>query len=115
MDDDRKAIADFESDYCPEVREILVLTNDKSAGSARFQGQVLWMAQQFFLACVDVATGKLNNGEGRIVWPLTEADEQDKALWMYRFKSACVYRLKVRELIDRTVPEGVRLRFITAF
>jgi hypothetical protein len=61
-----------------------------------------------------VNTDELKKGDGRIVWPLTE-EEKDRASWLHRFKKGSVYRLKVRELIDKTVPDGRLPSFYNRF
>jgi hypothetical protein len=108
-------IATFESAYNKDEKEILILTRDRSGGSGKAQGETLWTAYARFLAYVDVNTNELKEGDGRIVWPLTEEEEKDQASWLYRFKQGCVYRLKVRELIDKTVPAGRLPSFYNRF
>jgi hypothetical protein len=104
----------FESEYHQKENEILVLTSDKSGGAARGGGETLWMAQMFFLAYVDIATNELKSGEGRIVWPMTD-EEQKEHGYLHRFKKGCIYRLRVRELIDKTVPDGMLPSFFNRF
>lgn len=113
MNDNAKAFEDFASAYCPEIKEILVLTDDGSA--SKIGGKVLWTAQRSFLAYVDLSNGELKKGKGRIVWPVDEYGEADKSEYLRRFKSGCIYRLKVRDLLDRTVPAGRLPSFYNCF
>jgi hypothetical protein len=92
----------FADKYHAEEREILVFTSD-DGGAGRATGEKFWTATAFFLAYVDIATGELKQGNGRIIWPLT--DEEEKG-YLRRFQKECIYRLRVRELIDKTVPNG---------
>ena len=101
------SINDFESAYHKEEKEILVLTSDDSGGAVKDQGDILWTASRYFLAYIDNNSNELKCGDGRVVWPLTDEEIKDRDSWQSRFKDGCIYRLKVRELIDKTVPEGM--------
>jgi hypothetical protein len=109
----KKIFEDFASDYRKDEVEILVLTSDAPSGAGKVRGERLWRASKYFLAYVDMSTGELKNGEGRIVWPLT--DEEMEKRTSYHFKNGCVYRLKARELIDKTVPDGMLPSFFNRF
>lgn len=103
---DIDAMTAFESDYDKTEMEILVLTNHALVGASRSQGEVLWTASKSFLAYVELDTGELKIGDGRIVWPLTEQEEKnDRMAWTRRFKQDCIYHIKVRRLVDDAVDE----------
>jgi hypothetical protein len=104
----------FESEYHKEEKEILFLTSDESGGASKGSGETLWTAQTHFLAYVDVAANELKPGEGRIVWPLTDEEQKDGS-YFRRFKKGCIYRLRVRELIDKTVPDNMLPSFFNRF
>jgi hypothetical protein len=68
---------------------------------------VLWSASKYFLAYFDLKTKEIKKRDGRIVWPLTEEELKEYGrTWPYHFKDGVIYRIKARELIDKTVPEG---------
>jgi hypothetical protein len=110
----RELIKAFESAYREEEKEILVLFSDASGGAAKNGVETLWTAQAYFLAYVDVGANELKKGEGRIVWPMTDKEENKQGYWR-RFKKGCIYRLRVREPIDRTVPAGMLPSFFNRF
>ena len=100
-----KAFEAFASEYQKEEKEILVLTSDAGGGAAYCLGS--WDTCQYFLAYVDISSNELKKGDGRINWLVSEEDNQKFGIrHPHHFKSGTVYRLKVRELIDKTVPEG---------
>lgn len=112
---DNSALLAFESEYDAVAKEILVLTSDSGIGAGRARGEVFWTAAQMFLAYVDAATKELHKGDGRVVWPISEEEQKDSKEWMRRFKKGCIYRLKVRELTDKTVPDGRLPSFYNRF
>lgn len=112
--DVQKLIKAFESEYREEEKEILVLMSDASGGAGRGGGESLWMASAYFLAYFDVGEKKLRKGDGRIVWPITDEEQKEGAYW-HRFKKGSIYRLRVREMIDRTVPKGMAPSFFNRF
>ena len=111
----KQQIEEFEKNYRAEERELLFLIGDASGGAAK-TGEALWMAQAFFLAYADAGGKGIRPGEGRLVWPLSENDrEKHGSDYPYFFKKGCVYRLRVRELIDKTVPDGRAPSFYNRF
>lgn len=95
----------FSSEYHQEEKEILLLTPDKSGGAAKFYDS--WRAIQYFLAYVDLDSNELKNGDGRLNWLISEEEiEKHSSSFTFNFKNGTIYRLKVRELKDKTVPEG---------
>jgi hypothetical protein len=104
---DQEAKQAFEKEYHSETKEIIVLFTDASgSGGAGKTGQTLWEAMAYFLGYVDVATGELKRGDGRIVWLITDEERKDGS-YFNRFKKGGIYRLRVRELISKTVPAGM--------
>ncbi|BDU24048.1 DUF2262 domain-containing protein [Flavobacterium sp. GSB-24] len=96
----------FSSKYQNNEQEILVLTSDKSGGAAKFYNS--WNASQYFLAYIDLDTNELKNKDGLINWLISDKDENENGIsFPYHFKSGTIYHLKVRELIDKIVPEGM--------
>jgi len=95
----------FESEYRKEEKEILALISDANGAAACFFES--WATSQYFWAYVDIASNELKKGDGRINWLISEEDMQKYGMsYPHYFKNGVVYRLKVRELIDQTVPEG---------
>jgi hypothetical protein len=114
MSTDNKDFETFSSEYQNEEKEILVLTNDQSGGASKFHDS--WNASQYFLAYIDLKTNELKKGDGRINWLLS--DEQSKRngiTFPYYFEKGTIYQLKVRELNDKTVPEGSLPSFYNGF
>ncbi|MDW7691907.1 DUF2262 domain-containing protein [Flammeovirgaceae bacterium SG7u.111] len=113
----RKKNKDFEvfaNEYRKEEKEILVLTNDQSGGAGKLNNS--WDASQYFLAYFDLEKNKLKKGNGRINWLLTDKEcNEHGTTYPYHFKSGTIYHLKVRELKDKTVPEGRLPSFYNRF
>lgn len=102
---DNKDLEAFSKQYQNEEKEILVLTSDQSGGGAKFYNS--WNSTQYFLAYIDLETNVLKNGDGRINWLVSEKEYDKRGIFFpYYFKGGTIYHLKVRELIDKTVPEG---------
>jgi len=117
-----KDLEAFESDYEVQEREIIVLTSNASGGAGKAGraspggADVFWTASQQILAYVDSATGELKKGDGRVVWPLTDKQHKKHSVgWPYNFKKETIYRLRARELRDKTVPEGMPSSFFNRF
>ena len=117
-----KDLEAFESAYAEEVKEIIVLTSDANGGAGRNGGaapggaEVLWTASAYILAYVDCGSGELKPGDGRLQWPLTDEEMKEHSFsWPYNFKKETIYRLKVRELRDKTVPNGMLSAFGNRF
>jgi len=100
-----KDLEKFAREFLKEEKEILILTSDAGGGAGKGYGETSWTALMEFLAYVDLSTTELKKGEGRVVWHVSEEEEKTRA-YFTRFKKGCIYRLKVRELADKTVPEG---------
>lgn len=93
----------FEKDYEIAEREINVLRHEGGGGSG---GKGFMTASAYFLAYYDIKTQSYFDEEGRLEWPLTEEEEETRS-YFNRFKDNTIYRVKVRFLKNRTVPEGM--------
>jgi len=85
----RKRNKDFEvfaNEYTKEEKEIIVLTNNQSGGAGKLNNS--WDASQYFLAYFDI-------------------EKNDKP--------ETIYHLRVRELKNKTVPEGSLPSFYNRF
>lgn len=104
----------FSNEYHGEEKEIFVLTNDESGVASKLNDS--WNASQYFLAYIDLKTNELKNGEGRINWLLTDKEcEKYGIFYPHYFKAGTIYHLKVRELIDKNIPEGRLPSFYNRF
>jgi len=100
-----KDYEDFASKYDKTEKEILILTSDDKGGAGSCGAY--WEASMDFLAYVDVAANELKTGDGQVVWPNSEEEQQVYGFrYPHNFKPCAIYRLKVRELTDKTVPPG---------
>ncbi|MDP8051241.1 DUF2262 domain-containing protein [Pasteurella atlantica] len=96
----------YESIYNTEEIEILVLFSDKSGGGVKFRNS--WDLSAYFLAYINLQTNELHEGDGRINWLLSDELNKSKGLYYpYYFQDGEICRLKVRELKDKTIPEGM--------
>ncbi|PRX53957.1 DUF2262 domain-containing protein [Flagellimonas meridianipacifica] len=113
----RKRDKDFEafsSEYLEEEKEILVLTNDEPSVAGKLHNS--WYVSQYFLAYFDINTNKLIKGDGRINWVLTDKQYKEHGTsYPYHFKGGTIYHLKVKELKDKTIPEGRLASFYNRF
>lgn len=97
----------FSAEYLPEEKEVLVLTNDGDASASKFSNA--WQGCKHFLAYIDIISEELKKGEGRLQWLVSEEQSNKNELgYPYNFEELSIYHLKVRELIDKSVPEGFR-------
>lgn len=104
----------FSNQYLKEEKEILILTNDQSSGGSKLNNS--WDVSQFFLAYYDIKSSTLIKGEGRVNWLLSDIEIKDHGTeHPYYFKHLTIYHLKVRELKDKTVPEGRLPSFYNRF
>jgi len=94
---------EWECTFEEDAREILVLLAG-GAGAGKRNG--FWDVSHYFIAYVDCQTGALHTGDGRIVYPVSDA-EHDAGGILDRFRREAVYRLKARKKIPHKVPEGV--------
>jgi hypothetical protein len=101
-----------ENKYHKELKEILVLLDDGGASGIGSEPNVI--AQHYFLAYVDTKEDKLYDGKGFISWIPTKEEAHSRS-YFARFKGSTIYRLRVRELIDKTVPEGRLPSFYNRF
>lgn len=95
----------YNNEYYNETKNILFLTNNGGAGGSKGGGEKHWMMSKTFLAYYDIEENILNENEGRVVWYLKDEDMKNMEL-KNKLKNNTIYLLKVRELIDKNVPEG---------
>lgn len=104
----------FANEYTKEEKEILVLTNDQSGGAGKLNNS--WDASQYFLVYFDIEKNELKKGDGRVNWLLTDKEcKEYGTTYPYNFKPGTIYHLRVRELKDKTVPEGRLPSFYNRF
>jgi hypothetical protein len=105
MPANKKDTEAFESEYQTEAKEILVLTKDGGVGAAKFFDS--WNPHKSFLAYYDIGSSELKKGDGSIDWLISDEESQAKGCsHPYYFDGGVIYRLRVRELTNKTVPEG---------
>ena len=95
--------AEWERTFEDEAREILVLL---AGGGGAGKRSGFWDVSHYFIAYVDCQTGALHTGDGRIVYPVSD-EENDAGGILDRFRREAVYRLKARKKIPHKIPEGV--------
>ncbi len=96
---------EYENEYEKTEKEVLVLISDYSGGAVKIGDS--WQSLEFILAYINVETSHLKIGEGQITWLLSEEQSREFGnSWPYNFKTGTIYRLIVRELKDKTIPEG---------
>jgi len=116
MDVNTKDYEIFASEYQTEFQEIAVLLNDAGIGAGKVTGDTLWLASADFIALQDMQTGVIKKGDGRIVWPVTDENRKlHGAAYPFYFQKGGIYKLRVRGLIDQTIPEGRTPLFYNRF
>ncbi len=96
---------EYENEYEKTEKEVLVLISDFSGGAVKIGDS--WQSLEFILAYIEVETSLLKIGEGQITWLLSEEQRGEFGVsWPYNFKTGTIYRLLIRELKDKTIPEG---------
>ena len=95
--------AEWERTFEEEAREVLVLL---AGGSGAGKRSGFWDVSHYFIAYVDCQTGALHAADGRIVYPVSD-EQNDAGGILDRFRREAVYRLKARKKIPSEVPEGV--------
>ncbi|CAD5688418.1 Uncharacterized protein conserved in bacteria [Escherichia coli] len=96
--------------------EIIVLLSDAGGGAGKSGGDNYWKASEHLLAWKSVTTGEIHVGDGRLNWLITDENERTHGYgWPFNMQSGGIYRLRVRDLIDRTVPEGKLNEFYNRF
>ena len=95
--------AEWERTFEEEAREVLVLL---AGGSGAGKRSGFWDVSHYFIAYVDCQTGALHAADGRIVYPVSD-EQNDAGGILDRFRREAVYRLKARKKIPHEVPEGV--------
>lgn len=102
--------ANFTDEFETKERELIVLTKGTFAAS----GKNVWSAYTSLLAFYDVENDIFINEKGALTWPLTE-NEYNSPAYRLRFQDETIYRVSVRFLKDRTVPEGRTPSYINTF
>ena len=95
--------AEWERTFEEEIRELLVLL---AGGSGAGKRSGFWDVSHYFIAYVGCQTGALHAADGRIVYPVSD-EQNDAGGILDRFRREAVYRLKARKKIPSEVPEGV--------
>ena len=114
MSSNNKDFEAFASKYEVDEKEILVLTDDSPGGGVGFRDSLGCI--QYFLAYINIPSNELKKGDGRITWLISNEEYKNFGFyWPHHFKKGAIYRLKVRELIDKTVPEGRLPSFYNRF
>lgn len=105
----------FNKRYSLEDKEIIVLTNGSYVSCGKSGTDELWTASMGFIAYIDLETKEVRKGEGRVVWLLTESEKEDRESWSGLFKGETIYKLKVKERLDKFVPEEGKTYFYNDF
>ena len=100
---DNMTQAEWERTFEEEAREILVLL---AGGGGAGKRSGFWDVSHYFIAYVDCQTGALHTADGRIVYPVSD-EQNDAGGILDRFRREAVYRLKARKKIPHVVTEGV--------
>ena len=100
---DNMTQAEWERTFEEEAREILVLL---AGGGGAGKRNGFWDVSHYFIAYVDCQTGALHTADGRIVYPVSD-EQNDAGGILDRFRREAVYRLKARKKIPHVVTEGV--------
>lgn len=95
----------YEKTFIKQEKEVLVLTSDINGGARKMDNS--WVCINDILAYIDTETNELHKGDGSITWLISDEEyEKFGIYWPYNFRQGVIYRIKVRELKDKTIPEG---------
>jgi hypothetical protein len=95
----------YEKAFLKQEKEVLVLTCDMNGGARKMDNS--WVCINDILAYVDTEKNELHKGDGSITWLISDEQYGKFGIyWPYNFNQGAIYRLKVRELKDKTIPEG---------
>lgn len=112
MDLNSEEYKKFSHTFKDTEEEIIVLLSDAGGGAGMSGGDNYWTETQHILAWKSVTTGEIHVGDGRLNWLITEENNKiHGCAWPFNMQSGGIYRLRVRDLIDRTVPEGKLTEF----
>lgn len=95
--------AEWERTFEEEARELVVLLAG-SSGAGKRNG--FWEVAHSYLAYVDCETGALCADDGRLVYPMSDA-EYAAGNVLGRFRDEGIYRVTARKKIPHEVPEAV--------
>ncbi|QCZ32227.1 DUF2262 domain-containing protein [Escherichia fergusonii] len=116
MDLNSEEYKKFSHTFKDTEEEIIVLLSDAGGGAGMSGGDNYWTATQHILAWKSVTTGEIHVGDGRLNWLITEENNKiHGCAWPFNMQSGGIYRLRVRDLIDRTAPEGKLTEFYNRF
>ncbi|EHJ4092487.1 DUF2262 domain-containing protein, partial [Escherichia fergusonii] len=116
MDLNSEEYKKFSHTFKDTEEEIIVLLSDAGGGAGMSGGDNYWTATEHILAWKSVTTGEIHVGDGRLNWLITEENNKiHSCAWPFNMQSGGIYRLRVRDLIDRTVPEGKLTEFYNRF
>lgn len=116
MDLNSEEYKKFSHTFKGTEEEIIVLLSDAGGGAGMSGGDNYWTATQHILAWKSVTTGEIHVGDGRLNWLITEENKESHGCaWPFNMQSGGIYRLRVRDLIDRTAPEGKLTEFYNRF
>ena len=116
MDLNSEEYKKFSHAFKDTEEEIIVLLSDTGGGAGKSNGDNYWTAVEHLLAWKSLATEEIHVGDGRLNWLITEENEKTQGCaWPFNMQSGGIYRLRVRDLIDRTVPEGKLAEFYNRF
>lgn len=116
MDLNSEEYKNFSHAFKDTEEEIIVLLSDTGGGAGKSGGDNYWTAVEHLLAWKSLATGEIHVGDGRLNWLITEENEKTQGYaWPFNMQSGGLYRLRVRDLIDRAVPEGKLNEFYNRF
>ncbi|EGM8093306.1 TPA: DUF2262 domain-containing protein [Escherichia coli] len=116
MDLNSEEYKKFSHTFKDTEEEIIVLLSDAGGGAGMSGGDNYWTATQHILAWKSVTTGEIHVGDGRLNWLITEENKESHGCaWPFNMQSGGIYRLRVRDLIDRTAPEGKLTEFYNRF
>lgn len=102
---ENKIFETFSKEYKKEEKEILILTSNIDEGASYFETSCV--PYRTFLAYVDIESNELIKGKGDVKWFISEEQSRKHGIsWPYNFKGEVIYRLKVRELINKKVING---------
>lgn len=96
---------EFYQKYETEEQEVIALIRKCiGAGCHKGDSDNFWDMTAMTLGMVFCSTGKVSIKEGRLEWPVTEAERNSEKGWG-RLQPGQICRLKVRRLLDGLVPE----------
>jgi len=84
-----QTVQKFSDEFLPEEKELIVLIESSTNGATYYNGA--WVPSNDPLAYIEVATGKLYEGNIRLEWLVS-----DESNWQYYFAPLKAFRIRVR-------------------